>query len=910
MAWGKTKPYEPGMIGSKPAWSFKRYFFPGSGRPPHSKLYQDTPSCKVIKTTPESQLDDDILPIASQFAAMRQTQDFSINGSWNPLMTGKTTQSSPLGMDTHLEAASNNGTQRQNAAPARVLQAQGPDPIPEHPISDSHAPLSSSPTPMFQHQFLTDDQMFTTAEVGDKDVPSSPDEPEDGMGSFLELPGEGVVSRVPDPVEAPSSPMMSNGTRSRLQSPAELSSSPRPPQANITKRADGVTQPVPGHTSRAGFRQFNGHTGTAQNEANAASKMAGQAARLAVKMNAMSFDDQRSTPKVNRVPVDSGNFQNSPSPNDSNGGTRQKEQRTRRMLSRFTQKRDSQDDKPKQLQKPDPQALNFDGFSDQKRVDVFLKDYKVPRNPRLDPLSTLLGWVELKLEESKKKEDEFNQQATSLNGQKKDIAKLRAELSSMQGAQGKWAQTQQKNQEQLENANKKINNLQLNLQKTRQAFATTKSSLDATVFERDQARTDNNQLLEEFKEKEQAHRNVHQQEMLRLRKEHAGQIETLRHKIKQEKDQAESRVAILSQDHRETIERMNTESKQKEQGHRNFHQKEMLRLGKEHSGQIESLRHQIKQERDQAESRIAILWQDHRATIERMEAESKEKDARHEILMMELQQRHDDAMNTQTRTLQDLRRHMANYSNTGSYTAISDDELRGHFQLLTRRINNLIKWVPRPGTYAVEEHLDPNGFLTRNSQQGGRNWPKFVRSICWRSIMRGFYCRQLGFDPSGLSATLPNTKELNTWRAGFFDALVKATQHGAIGQADNKYVRLFRANVESVTEDLVSSLQQVAQIRLDPGIWEEVAGFVEGLGTLALEMGSQRAHVYLETCEYGEDIIVGDRFRDDAELGYERLTVDLMTQPCLRRVGDGREDLTTQRTIVKGDFVALKPGVY
>ncbi|KAH6970603.1 hypothetical protein BKA56DRAFT_596645 [Ilyonectria sp. MPI-CAGE-AT-0026] len=362
----------------------------------------------------------------------------------------------------------------------------------------------------------------------------------------------------------------------------------------------------------------------------------------------------------------------------------------------------------------------------------------------------------------------------------------------------------------------------------------------------------------------------------------------------------------------------------------------MLRLGKEHAGQIETLRHQIKQERDQAESRMAILSQGHRETIERMDAESKEKDARHEISMVELQQRHDDAMDTQTRTLQDLRRHMANYSNTGSYTAISDDEIRGHFQLLTRRINNLIKWVPRPETYAVEDHLDPNGFLTRNSQQGGRNWPKFVRSICWRFIMRGFYCRQLGFgafgndgegfealdhlrqlfalldpqDPSGLSTTLPNTKELNTWRAGFFDALVKATRHGAIGQADNKYVRLFRTNVEAVTEALVSSLQQVAQIRLDPGIWEEVAGFVEGLGTLALEMGSQRAHVYLETCEYGEDIVVGDRFRDDAELGYERLTVDLMTQPCLRRVGDGREDLTTQRTIVKGDFVALKPGVY
>ncbi|KAH7012862.1 hypothetical protein EDB80DRAFT_834460 [Ilyonectria destructans] len=828
MARSNTKQHEPGKIGSRPEWSLKR-FFTGSGRPPHSKRHQDTPSQKLIKTTPESQLDDDALPIANQFATLRQTQDFSINGPSHPSMTGKATQYSPLWMDTHPAPTSNNGTQQhRNAAPACVLQAQGPDLIPEHPISDSHAPLSSSPKPMYQHQFLTDDEMFMTAEVGDTEVLSSPDEPEDGRDSFPELPGEGVrvegsgmstVSQVPDPVEAPASPMMQNSTQSRVQDPAELSSWPRPSHSNVTQRTDAVAQLVPGHT------------GTAQNEANAASTMAGQAARVAVKRNAVLVDNQierhdgGSTPQVDSVPVDSGNFQNSLSPNESNGGTRQKEQRPHRTFALFTPKRDSQDDKPKQLQKPDPQTLNFDGFSDQKRVDVFLKDYNVPRNRRLDPLSTLLEWVELKLKESEQKHQEFNQQATSLDGHKRDIAKLRAELLSMQGVQGTLAKTQQKNQQQLENAHTTIDSLRVDLHKTRQAFATIQGSLEAAVFERDQ-------------------------------------------------------------------------------------------------------------ERDQAESRIATMSQDHRETIERMGAESKEKDARHEISMMELQQKHDDAMDTQKRALQDLRRHMANYSNTGSYTAISDDEIRGHFQLLTRRINNLIKWVPRPETYAVSEHLDPNGFLTRNSQQGGRNWPKFVRSICWRSIMRGFYCRQLGFGAfgndgegfealdhlrqlfalpdcqgNGLCGTLPNTKELNTWRAGFFDALVKATQHGAIGQADNKYVRLFRTNVEAVTGDLVSSLQQVAQIRLDPGIWEEVAGFVEGLGTLALEMGSQRAHVYLETCEYGEDIAVGDRFRDDAELGFERLRVDLMTQPCLRRVGDGREDLTTQRTIVKGDFVALKPGV-
>lgn len=43
-------------------------------------------------------------------------------------------------------------------------------------------------------------------------------------------------------------------------------------------------------------------------------------------------------------------------------------------------------------------------------------------------------------------------------------------------------------------------------------------------------------------------------------------------------------------------------------------------------------------------------------------------------------------------------------------------------------------------------------------------------------------------------------------------------------------------------------------------------------------MVSQRAHVYLEMCEHGEDMAVGDRFNDDEELGSERLAVDLTMQ--------------------------------
>ncbi|KAF7556185.1 hypothetical protein G7Z17_g1668 [Cylindrodendrum hubeiense] len=849
MARSNANHREPGVIGNLP---------------PH----------KSMSTTPEITPDEDApLPIADQFSnsTYPKPQDASLNGI----------------------------QQDPNAAPARVLQGQGPDPTPEQSPSGLHAPLPSPPKSAYQHQYQSDSAIFKGAEGGDEDLISPSDEPKDVRA---EVPEMSAVSEGLSPVEAPTNPIIQNSAQGRALDPVELSSSPPPGYTNAVLRTNGVPQLIPGP------HHFNGHTGNMQNEANASSTMALQGAREAVSRKSVpsgqtARPESHGTTQVNSGPVDRVGVHNGVSHNESGGSSGQKEPGARRSFPLSPSKRGSKDDKPKQLQKPDPQTSSLDdgSSSGQKRVDLFLRNHNVPRNPHHDSISTLLDWMKAKLKESEKKEQEFNRQATSLGVHRRDIAKLKADLSSIQVSEESLTKAQQRKQQELENANRTIGNLGDELHKTRQAVTAVQDMFKDAAFERDQAHNNYNQLTEQIKEMEEGYRNSHKKEMLRVGEEHAGQINALEYQMKQERDQAESRMFTMTQ---------------------------------EHAGQINALKYQMKQERDQAESRMFTMTQEHRKALDRKDAEIMETDARHEISMTELQQNHDDAMDLQKRAFQDLRRHMASYNNTGGYTAISDDEFRGHFQLLTRRINNLIKWVSRPQTYALDEYLDPNGFLARNAQQGGRNWPKFVRSVCWRSIVRGFYCRQLGFgafgnegegfeeldhlrqlfalpnpkDPSGLCATLPNTKELNTWRASFFDALLKTIRHGTIGQTDNKYIRLFRKNIEAVTGELVSSLQQVAQIRLDPGIWDEVADFVEGLGMLALEMGSQRAHVYIETCEYGENIAVGDRFRDDADLGFERLTVDLMTQPCLRREGDGREDLTTQRTIVKGDFVALKPG--
>ena len=81
------------------------------------------------------------------------------------------------------------------------------------------------------------------------------------------------------------------------------------------------------------------------------------------------------------------------------------------------------------------------------------------------------------------------------------------------------------------------------------------------------------------------------------------------------------------------------------------------------------------------------------------------------------------------------------------------------------------------------------------------------------------------------------------------------------------------------------------------------------MALLALEMATQRSHVTLQFCGYGEMIQAGDLFRDENDSdsnGEGMVRVDLMTEPGLLRLGNGREDLTSRRVLGKGGFIALK----
>jgi hypothetical protein len=121
---------------------------------------------------------------------------------------------------------------------------------------------------------------------------------------------------------------------------------------------------------------------------------------------------------------------------------------------------------------------------------------------------------------------------------------------------------------------------------------------------------------------------------------------------------------------------------------------------------------------------------------------------------------------------------------------------------------------------------------------------------------------------------------------------------------------MFHENVRYVANHLTHTLHDICQGRLKIEAPAQISNIVHGLGILALEMGSQRAHVYLEICSYQDRIKSGEHFKDSNGLEGSNVQVDLMLQPCMIRVGDGREDLDTQKVVALGDVVSLKASQY
>lgn len=425
------------------------------------------------------------------------------------------------------------------------------------------------------------------------------------------------------------------------------------------------------------------------------------------------------------------------------------------------------------LHKSAAQNSNLDDWS--RMLKSFQKQHKVPKDPYNDQLGTVLQWAVRELEKRKQAAEDKDQQIKSYLGKvgrlEDDIAKLNStrdtqnrQLHQMQGDWNKAENSKQKavaerdslqNQvrgfrDALKSAEKKLEAsqhdyetavgerstaqqeaamYQKHYEQTASELQKATSSYTRVVGERNMARSECNQYWNDAQQKELELENA-----LGINKQLEHNLTTTtneRDAYKQSSDTALARCVKL-------------EGEKKE---------EIANIQIMYSRQINTLNENAKKKQEELEADIRDMALSNTRVIEEMKAEHEAEIARRDAEAKSLEERFRAKLRADTTRLQNeltaAHKRMASYSNMDDYVATPDDELRSNFLHLAQRINNLNYWVPRPDAYSFDPELDPDNFLTRNAEQGGRNWPKFVRHVCWRIVIRGFFGRSLGFGALG-----------------------------------------------------------------------------------------------------------------------------------------------------------------
>ncbi|KAF6812366.1 hypothetical protein CPLU01_14914 [Colletotrichum plurivorum] len=357
-------------------------------------------------------------------------------------------------------------------------------------------------------------------------------------------------------------------------------------------------------------------------------------------------------------------------------------------------------------------------------------------------------------------------------------------------------------------------------------------------------------------------------------------------------------------------------------------QQEKDRLVQEHNAVLQSANQQRRELRVRLEAECSRLENEktaaqsqHQAEVNRLKMEHGETLSREK---RELKASHDKDTKQLKQAIASKDLRIATYSAGGSYQPIHDSSFAQSLEGVSQQIRNLTLYVPNM-TLPVDSSLDPTRYLGRN--QGARSRQNFMRSVCWDIIFHGFFSAPLGFgslggegdgyqallqfyvlfarpDPEDVdsgSPVFPTDKETNMGRAWFFDGILKSVQANAAG---NSFVAMFNANVSHVAEELTNALQHLGNGRLDSRAPAKVQDLTRQVGELALQMGAQRAQVFLEGCQHGDMIQPGERFCEEVE-SRGQVQVDLMMQPALVRVGDGREDLSSETVVAKGSMVSV-----
>ncbi|KAK3370873.1 hypothetical protein B0T24DRAFT_680020 [Lasiosphaeria ovina] len=339
---------------------------------------------------------------------------------------------------------------------------------------------------------------------------------------------------------------------------------------------------------------------------------------------------------------------------------------------------------------------------------------------------------------------------------------------------------------------------------------------------------------------------------------------------------------------------------------------------------------------EEREGELGKLIQQERVVHEK-EMEGQRAAHRRELLKQE---------NEHKRNLVDLRATVKNLEgdlvdNSDDFRPASDDALKVRFKDIKLTIETITSPFNIRAT-TIPEGVDPDGFLVRESKS---KLCFLLRSIVWSKLIDGFFSSPFGFGALGTgdgarmlvalysswrrlfdagSFAAPDTypreqiferfrtdKEANKWRSSTFQSILmtvhpKGQKKGVSGA---EAVRPYADNCNRVQSEILDLFVKVIGRGAAEELEIKVDTIVSLASELALEFGSQRAQLGLQMPNRGESIQMGPDFEDCEDGAGTHGTieeVDLAISPKLYRIGDGRNDLTTRKTIVAGEIYPLR----
>ncbi|KAH8879090.1 hypothetical protein GQ53DRAFT_856468 [Thozetella sp. PMI_491] len=402
------------------------------------------------------------------------------------------------------------------------------------------------------------------------------------------------------------------------------------------------------------------------------------------------------------------------------------------------------------------------------------------------------------------------------------------------------------------------------------------------------------------------------------------------------------------------LKRAATETKRKLEELRETHNKDLQIHHSEHSrdreeisrlvASIETLNRQLQQEKTNNNLLINDMDKAHKEEMAQIDAAYREDvaqmDRMHKAKIDQMDRDHreivaalnesidfkiDEATRNNQTTIVQQKNQIASFR-SGDYRPIDDEVLKASFNELLQDLIQLADKIPQPPTgTVVGREFDEAHYLSRNNNQGPRVWSKFVRNLCWRVMLSGFFSLPMGFGVFGSGgpghahlgwvhqliatrnqngdSTIPNDMKTNVIRASVFEMILAAVKAKNVPRS--QFANLFYENIAQVTKGLVETLTRVSRKKLDESCMDQCKRICDKLAIFTLEMASQRAHVTLDMCGY-ESCVSPQRYKVEGTLlPADVVVVDLMIEPCLVRAGNGIIDLKSENVIVKGDVVAL-----